>query len=185
MEGDKEQIIIASDSHRRNDRLAMIRKAYPDADLYLHAGDYTVKDPDQDWIYVQGNNDPAGEEPESRVVPVGEHRIYMVHSHQCKRSRKCPLHLRLAEEAREKGCDIVVYGHSHLPAIDEVDGVLILNPGSVQRAGRGARKGFIVLTLDGGKLLPQFVDWEAFEKNFKPEKTIKPENDPGPTSEGR
>ena len=44
------------------------------------------------------------------------------------------------------GIDIVVSGHSHVPKIDTVDGVLYLNPGSAGR--RRFRLPITLVTLD-------------------------------------
>ena len=38
----------------------------------------------------------------------------------------------LAHEAKEKGCDVALYGHTHRADICEMDGVTLINPGSLR-----------------------------------------------------
>ena len=37
----------------------------------------------------------------------------------------------VAEEAKSRDCDAVFFGHTHKPVIEEIDGVLAINPGSL------------------------------------------------------
>ena len=38
---------------------------------------------------------------------------------------------RLVHLALELGCDYVLYGHTHIQRIDVVDGITLINPGSL------------------------------------------------------
>ena len=97
-------------------------------DLILHAGD--IGDPGvlkdlksvAPVIAVRGNNDTAmwaRRIPETKVVAVGDARIYMLHDLK-----------ELDRDPSEAGYHAVVAGHSHRPVIEKRDGVLFLNPGS-------------------------------------------------------
>lgn len=68
---------------------------------------------------VRGNNDLeewAGPIPQMRRLTIGGWKIFLVHE-----ARHVPDPPR---------CDLVVVGHSHVPRIERVDGVLWINPGS-------------------------------------------------------
>jgi hypothetical protein len=55
----------------------------------------------------------------------------------------------LKEEARSRGVDIVMYGHTHKPVIDTSGGMIAVNPGSLtypRQAGR--RPSYILMELD-------------------------------------
>ena len=43
--------------------------------------------------------------------------------------------LRVVYAARERGADILLYGHTHRPLTDYEDGLHILNPGSLRAGG--------------------------------------------------
>ena len=71
---------------------------------------------------IRGNIDTgewAEEYPDTEMVRLGGHTIYVLHDIQ---------ELRL--DPVLCGVDVVVSGHSHRPRIETVNGVLYLNPGS-------------------------------------------------------
>jgi putative phosphoesterase len=59
----------------------------------------------------------------------------------------------LAQIAREQGCSIALYGHTHRPEIDDSSpGLLILNPGSISfPRQKGREKSYMILELEPGK----------------------------------
>ena len=76
---------------------------------------------------VHGNMDDAeirGALPARHVVEAGGHRIGLVHDPGPRHGR----HERL--RAAFPGCDVVAYGHTHVPEAVTDDGVSIVNPGS-------------------------------------------------------
>ena len=102
-----------------------------EADLILHAGD--LMDPallDTLTGYapveaVRGNLDPpdAGL-PETLEFELGGVPIAMIHDSGPKRGRRNRLRRRFPK-AR-----VIVFGHSHIPWLEDEDGLLLLNPGS-------------------------------------------------------
>ena len=54
-------------------------------------------------------------------------------------------------EARERGAQALLYGHTHIPHIDYHDGQWLVNPGSI---GDHRRPSYGVLTVEGDKLSP-------------------------------
>ncbi|HEY0681468.1 MAG TPA: metallophosphoesterase family protein [Steroidobacter sp.] len=72
---------------------------------------------------VRGNNDKgawAEAIPESLLIEVRGHSIHVLHD---------LAQIDLSPAAA--GIDVVISGHSHKPVIDEREGVLFLNPGSI------------------------------------------------------
>jgi len=100
-------------------------------DHIIHGGD--IGDPDIIAILrriapvtvIRGNVDTgdwAKEYPETERIQLAGRSIFVVHDLKT---------LRIDPAAR--GIDVVVSGHSHIPKIDTVGGVLYLNPGSAGR----------------------------------------------------
>ena len=100
--------------------------AFHGVDLILHAGDIGDRAVLESLrvvapvFAVRGNNDRetwADDIPETRMVPIGNFRVYMIHD--VKEMDKTP-----------SRCEVVVAGHSHRPSIEKREGILFLNPGS-------------------------------------------------------
>ncbi len=120
------------------------------ADLILHAGDVVAAPVLRELEAfapveaVFGNMDePALQEalPERRVVAVEGVRIGMVHVPGERAGREERL------VSWFPGCDVVVYGHTHVPQLEQHRGVWILNPGSPTERRRAPHRSLIVLDV--------------------------------------
>src|SRR5262249_12142111 len=103
---------------------------------------------------VHGNADEPGLRrllPESRVIEVDQMRLGMLHVPGPRAGRRA----RLA--ARFPGVDAVVYGHTHVPQAERMEGVWILNPGSPTERRRAPSRSMLLLDARGGRLEPQLV----------------------------
>jgi len=61
---------------------------------------------------------------------------------------------RLAAHAKELGCDVALYGHTHRANSEIVDGVLCLNPGSL---GSYSDPSYLYLVVHGDKITDTIV----------------------------
>lgn len=141
------KVIIVSDSHGKAGILEEIVNKNPNADAYLHCGD--IEDnPEEYPMYqmVNGNNDFYYDLPTERIIHVGSHKIYMTHGHLLSFRKR---HEDLVRRAKEHGCDIACYGHSHVAVLEQLDGVLIINPGSVWRSRDSRGPSYAILEIDG------------------------------------
>jgi putative phosphoesterase len=121
------------------------------ADLILHAGD--LMDPtllDELAAYaparaVRGNLDPpeAGL-PETVQFEFGGVRIAMIHDSGPKRGRRNRMRRRFP------GARVVVFGHSHIPWLEDEEGLLLLNPGSPTDRRRQPEHTFALLRAEDG-----------------------------------
>jgi uncharacterized protein len=131
------------------------------ADLILHAGDLATVSFFEELRAlgppveaVHGNVDePALQAllPAERVVDVGEARIGMLHIPGPRAGREA----RLA--ARFPGCAAVVYGHTHVPQSELVDGVWILNPGSPTERRSAPNRSMLELVVSARNLAPEVI----------------------------
>lgn len=165
MSPDTARIAVISDTHMPKGTRALPATCVERlraADLILHAGDLVALSFLEELqrlgppvAAVHGNVDePALREllPRERVVEVGELRIGMAHVPGPRAGREGRLAVRFP------GCRAVVYGHTHLPQVELVDGVWILNPGSPTERRRAPSRTMIELAVEGRKLAPSLVD---------------------------
>ncbi len=153
--GDDMKIIVASDSHGRDELLYDLMEQHPDADAFLHCGDLeNDAESFPGYIIVQGNNDCGYDLPQQCVLPFGDHRILLIHSHQFPYRKRDE---RMLEYAREHGCDIVCYGHTHVADVRVVNGITLLNPGSLKYSRDGRPPSYAILTLEQEQVDAQIV----------------------------
>ena len=97
-------------------------------DHIIHAGDIDRPSVLEDLetiapvTAVRGNNDKgawAAEIPETQLVEFQKRRIYIIHDISM-----------IDVDPNAAGIDVVVYGHSHKPLIEQRNSVLYINPGS-------------------------------------------------------
>ncbi len=149
------RVIVIADTHRDFRTLyRIVEKHRQEAGLFLHLGDgedevsrIREMDPDLPLLTVRGNCDFSGESPESRVAMAGNTRIFMAHGHDLGVKSSTSLLVRLA---RENGCRIALYGHTHKSDTHYEEGIYVMNPGSpsMPRNGR-ASYGIIDITSAG------------------------------------
>ena len=163
-------LVVLSDTHA-TDGTALVgaaADAVADADLVLHAGDFTTEavldsfhEAVDDLRAVHGNADsPTVTErlPTATTLEYEGVRIAATH-----RRRGGATGLEMF--GRERGADLVVSGHTHRPRVDDEGAVTLLNPGS-HAEPRGARQSFAVLEPKEGGLAGRLVtvDGELFAR---------------------
>jgi putative phosphoesterase len=128
------------------------------SDLILHAGDLVseaflaeLRALGPPVEAVRGNMDEPRLQallPDARTVEAGGARIAMIHDAGPAPGREARLLRRFA------GSDAVVYGHTHIPQVDLVEGCWILNPGSPTERRRAPAHSMLLLDVREGVLAP-------------------------------
>lgn len=131
------------------------------ADLILHAGDVTTGTfldelaglgPPVEAVY--GNMDEATLQaalPKERVVEVEGARIGMVHIPGPRAGRAERLIGRFPD------CGAILYGHTHVPEVELLDGVWILNPGSPTERRKAPERTMLELMVEAGRVVPSLI----------------------------
>lgn len=137
------KIGIISDTHGNRKAIDKALKALSDADMWLHAGDYTrdgeylVKKSPVPVKMVAGNNDVyfGNEYPEEVLFNVFGQKVWMTHGH--RQRVKWNLNT-LAIDGKNHGATIIVFGHTHEAIVEYIDGVMLINPGSAMPWGESS-----------------------------------------------
>ena len=150
------RILIMSDSHGRNENvelaIAQVREAIGEFQMLIHLGD--VGDAREieslagvPCYIVRGNTDYDAKLLNANVIEASGHRIFATHGHLYQVDMRLDL-LRFA--ALENDCDIAMYGHTHVPYLEEdPDDITILNPGSISKPRQADhRYTYMVMEID-------------------------------------
>lgn len=152
---------VMSDSHGDYQAIEQAVDTMGPVDLWLHAGDYCG---DGDYlerysgartIAVAGNCDGlAAKCPVDEFVELNGVKLWVTHGHQCGVKFGTQDLIALA---RQYGVDVVIYGHTHIVEITRLNGLLVLNPGSVARP-RFAPSTMLKLLLEGGQAEAKLIE---------------------------
>lgn len=142
------KIGVFSDTHGYIENLRYFTGRLGQLDSVFHLGDCVEDAPllaarlNSGFVSVRGNCDPWAPEPLEQVIPWDGHRILLLHGHTHMGR------LALWYKAKAENCSVVCSGHTHVASIEEYDGVLLVNPGSLSRPRDGKGPSCAVLTVE-------------------------------------
>ena len=149
------KIAIVSDTHGMNTFFIEDIKKRQDIDHIIHLGDYTddasiIQDATGLQVYrVRGNNDYASKDPWDQIRRYGDIKVFMTHGH------KYNVYFgpqNLIYKAKEIGANLVLYGHTHVYLAEEVDGITVINPGSLSHSRGDRHTSYVILEINDGKI---------------------------------
>lgn len=150
------RVLIISDTHGNHRNLDKVLERAGNIDMLLHMGDveggeYYIEATAGCPVHiVSGNNDFFSDLPHEQELQIGKYKVLMTHGHRYYVSMDTE---RLKQAARERGVDMVMYGHTHRPDIDTSDDVIVINPGSLSYPRQMGRKGsYILMEIDADGL---------------------------------
>lgn len=148
------RVLIVSDTHRKNENyFKALELVKPQ--LVIHCGDaegseYALSEAaDCPVQIVLGNNDFFSYLPKELELQIGPFKVWVTHGHNYYVSMGSEI---IAREARARGFDIVMYGHTHKPVVNRQEGIIAVNPGSLSYPRQeGRRPSYIVMEVEGEK----------------------------------
>jgi len=147
------RFLVFSDSHKYTNGMDKAIEAHKDITHIIHCGDVasdceyleTVYENTHSVCAVCGNNDFFSSYPANRIIKCENRLIYLTHGHN-ERVKTSPVGLLNA--AKANGADLCIYGHTHVQNYEEINGIKILNPGSIGYA----QKKYAVVEISNGQI---------------------------------
>ncbi|WP_243116689.1 metallophosphoesterase [Marinisporobacter balticus] len=152
--------MVMSDTHGRIEVAQDIMAEMNEIDLLIHLGDHY-----EDAIFlgkymnikvaaVKGNCDRE-EALKEIILELERHKLFLVHGHQY--GVKMSLN-KIYYKALELGCDIVLFGHTHMAVNIKHDGVLLMNPGSLSLPRDGSRASYGIIEIEGENVISSIIE---------------------------
>ena len=166
------KILIVSDTHRRDGNLTGVLDMVGTPDMLIHCGDVEGS---EDFIrsiagcpvhMVAGNNDFFTDLKKEEEFYIGDYKVWLTHGHNYYVSMGTEF---IREEAKSRGVDIVMFGHTHRPYLEQGK-VTVLNPGSLSYPRQeGRRPSYILMELDAKGQTHYHINYilKKFFKKFK------------------
>lgn len=149
------KVLIVSDTHGRDSNLeeAVLQEA--PFDYLIHCGDVEGREffiealAECPCCIVAGNNDFFSDLPKEEEIVLAGKKILVTHGHYYGVSMDV---YGLVDEARDRECDMVIYGHTHKPYAAKIDEILVVNPGSLAYPRQeGRNPSYAVMDAEEGK----------------------------------
>ena len=146
-------IAVVSDTHRAEEYINKVKELVKDADVLIHLGDniadlYEIsKDFIGEVFGVKGICDFETAVPRERIIQIEDKKFLLTHGdkYQVKYDNRL-----LNYAAMENEVDVVLYGHTHMPLIEEINGIYFINPGSPSLP-RGNNRTIAFIEVEKGK----------------------------------
>ena len=146
------KILVVSDTHGRDGNLNTVLRKVKPIDALIHCGDVEGREEqivsmaECPTYMVAGNNDFFSDLPREKDFRIGRYKVWLTHGHNYCVSMGNEY---LKKEAKIRGADIVMYGHTHKPVVDIGDGLIAINPGRLSYPRQeGRRPSYIIMELD-------------------------------------
>ncbi len=134
-------------------------------DLILHAGDtghasvIDLLESAAPVVAVRGNADPPDlieVLPDQVWIEAGARTVLLLHGHHGKTAMKS------ARAAASPTVDLIVFGHSHIPAIEREETTILFNPGSPVERRWNPHFGLGLVHVSDDRIFPELIlfdDW--------------------------
>lgn len=168
------KILLISDTHGQLKETLRILSNHQDADMVIHLGDigFNLKYLKGCEI-VRGNHDKNIQLPGRRKLRLEGRKALCLHGNifddetieEVLRTHSIEeddlmdvcmstMYGKLAAYAKRRGCDTVFFGHTHHQCFETVDGVTLLNPGSV--CFGTPQSGYAIAEISGQQITATF-----------------------------
>ena len=152
------KILVLSDTHGNHSLSLQALEQAGDFDHLVHLGDNLVDAcfleelTGREILKVPGNCDHTQGLPRETVQIIGGKIFFITHGdlYHVKAGLE-----KLQRRASEAHADTVLYGHTHVASVQNSDGILFVNPGSLKRGI--TMPSFAIIFLENASLSAQIV----------------------------
>lgn len=146
------RVLIVSDTHRKNDSYMEVIQREKPVDMVIHCGDvegseYAIEQAAGCPCHiVMGNNDFFADLPKEIETEIEGYRVLITHGHYYRVNMSYEI---LKDEARARGFDVVMFGHTHRPLIEIEPELVTINPGSLSYPRQEGRQvSYAIMEID-------------------------------------
>lgn len=146
------KVLIVSDTHKHQENLYRVLELEGNIDLMIHLGDAEGYEDEIAYMadcpleIVSGNNDFFSNLDREKELQIGKYKVLITHGHYYYVSMGVE---DIKKEAAGRSMDVVMFGHTHRPFLEQSKGVIALNPGSISYPRQEGRKpSYAIMEID-------------------------------------
>lgn len=148
-------IAVISDSHNNDRAIKEVRRYIKNADVLLFLGDGEndidkITEEFEGEVYsVSGNCDFLGKSPKEMIIELDGNKIFMCHGHTYNVKYGYD---NIYYRGLSLGVDIVLFGHSHIPMVEQHNNIVLMNPGSISHGACMSKRSLGYIEIKEGKI---------------------------------
>lgn len=159
------KLLVISDTHRSLYKVYSTIDSIKDMiDGVIHCGDIVddvdiLKNryPNLRFYNVRGNCDYGCGAEDEKVITFGGKKIFITHGHNYSVGYNL---MRLCYRAEELQVDACVFGHTHIPVLENYNGIVIMNPGSLALPRGNSVPSYGILTVENDIIRGSIVEYK-------------------------
>lgn len=164
------KILVTSDTHGNIRNIIKVMKNTKDINRIIHLGDYERDVEELEALsgvpidFVPGNCDFNSYAPREKILDFYGLKILITHGHYYDVKWEYDTILKAA---KEKKVNMVLFGHTHVSLVKNIDDITLINPGSISlpRDGKGCSFGILEVE-ENGKYHITIKKMEKKQKNY-------------------
>ena len=152
------KVLIVSDTHGAHGYLDKALEQVGAIDVFIHLGDvangfeYMDAVIDCEKYILAGNNDFFSDLPRELEFRIGSKKVFITHGHRYLQGWGVENTEKIRNAGRSRGVDIVMFGHAHMPFLEILPDITVLNPGSISYPRqKGKKSSFILMEIDSNE----------------------------------
>jgi uncharacterized protein len=151
------KVLVVSDTH--GNYLAPLECMIDEEiEMIIHLGD-EIRDAKEleplleiPMVKVPGNCDHSALEPREITLDLEGRILFITHGDHYRVKTGTDL---LVQRAKQRNADVALYGHTHSPLVSKIEGILLVNPGTLMAGS--AVKSAAIITIKGGKVSAEII----------------------------
>lgn len=154
------KLVVFSDAHGDRRVVEQVIKNNMDADFFVSLGDSELPHKyllDLDVLAIRGNYPKDAGLVYEKLIEFEGKKVLFTHGHKQGVSHGLT---NLASYGMKQNADIVLYGHTHVARVDQLEEMLIINPGSISRPRSDIMPSYLILTITPEKI--EYVFKESY-----------------------
>ena len=145
------KLLVTSDTHGNSDNLFYVIQKHRDIETVIFLGDGLNELEDLENAYpnlktyaVNGNCDRYPLRQDELIENFGSVMFFITHgdTYDVKRTKDY-----IVKRATNLSVDVVLYGHTHIPRLEEINNIKLFNPGSLGVPVTGAPS-YAIITIE-------------------------------------
>lgn len=148
------KVVVFADSHSDIDTMSIVIEA-ENPDMIIHLGDHVIDGTELQKLYdeipmelVKGNTDSIDKYYSEKTFLINDKLIFITHGDQYEVEQGIT---DVLDRGVCVGADLILFGHTHKPYLQNTEGIWIMNPGRIGPTSRkfiNATYGIVLLNND-------------------------------------